>query len=54
MFLNRLEHESIYVRDGTKINANNVIVVYKRNPDQSVERRIIKGPVVFIPEAEEW
>ncbi|XP_013415569.1 uncharacterized protein LOC106177368 [Lingula anatina] len=54
MFCNPLEHESIYVRDGTQIDANHVVVVYKKRSDQVVERRVIDGPTVFMPEAEEW
>lgn len=54
MFCNPLLHESIQVKDAKKIDANHMIVVYKRLKDSDVQRRIIQGPTVFVPEAEEW
>lgn len=51
---NPLLYESIQLRDATKIDANHLIVVYKRLKDNDVQRRIIQGPTVFVPEAEEW
>ena len=54
MFCNPLENQSISIQKATKIDANNMIVVYKKLPDHSVERRVIQGPTVFVPAAEEW
>ncbi|WAR13617.1 hypothetical protein MAR_027797, partial [Mya arenaria] len=36
------------------LDSNHMIVVYKRLKDGDVQRRIIQGPTVFMPEAEEW
>lgn len=54
MFFNPMLHESISVVDALKLDANHMIVVYKRLKDSSVQRRILQGPTVFVPEAEEW
>ncbi len=54
MFNNPLEYQSIEVLPATKIDANHVLVVYRKLKDNHVERRIVKGPTVFMPEAEEW
>ena len=54
MFCNPLEHESIQVENAVKIDSNHLIVVYRQQVDNSVERRIIQGPTLFIPEAGEW
>ncbi|CAH1797641.1 unnamed protein product [Owenia fusiformis] len=54
MYCNILEHEHIQTFKCDKIDANHSIVVYKKLKDNSVERRIIEGPTVFMPEAEEW
>ena len=54
MFCNPLEHSSVLVQDAKKIDANHMIVVYKQLKDNSVERRILQGPQLFMPAAEEW
>lgn len=54
MFCNPLQLESIKVASAKKIDANHMIVVYKRLKDSDVQRRVIQGPTVFVPEAEEW
>ncbi len=54
MFENPLEYQTINVLPATKIDANHQLVVYKKQKDNSVERRIVEGPTVFMPEAEEW
>lgn len=54
MFCNPLLHESIKVELAKKVDANHMMVVYKRLKDSDVQRRIIQGPTVFVPEAEEW
>ncbi|KAL4234685.1 hypothetical protein ACF0H5_006326 [Mactra antiquata] len=54
IFFNPLLHEDIAVKDALKLDANHLIVVYKRLKDDSVERKIIQGPTVFVPDAEEW
>ena len=54
MFCNPLEIKSINVKDATRLDSNQMIVVYKRVKAGSVERRVLKGPAIFVPEAEEW
>ncbi|XP_060083490.1 uncharacterized protein LOC132562749 [Ylistrum balloti] len=54
VFHNTMMYDSIEIKDATKIDANHLIVVYKRLKDNDVQRRIIQGPTVFVPEAEEW
>ena len=53
MFWNRLEVESIVVKDAIKLDSNHLLVVYRQEEGQ-IERRIVQGPVVFVPTAHEW
>ena len=53
MFRNKLEVDSITVRDVAKLSANEMVVVYKQL-EGKIERRIVKGPTIFIPNAHEW
>ena len=52
-FLNPLEVESISVRSAIKLDANHSLVVYKQQ-DEHIERRIVSGPIVFVPGPQEW
>ncbi|XP_048752374.2 uncharacterized protein LOC125663964 [Ostrea edulis] len=54
VFNNPLLYDSVTVKESTKIDANHLIVVYKRLKESDVQRRIVQGPTVFVPEAEEW
>ena len=54
IFFNPMLHENIQTLDALKLDANHMVVVYKRMKDTTVQRRIIQGPTVFVPEAEEW
>lgn len=54
MFFNPMLHENIQTLDALKLDANHMVVVYKRVKDDAVQRKIIQGPTVFVPEAEEW
>ena len=53
MFQNRLEVDSVEVKFVTKLDANQLTVVYKQL-EGKIERRIVKGPTIFIPTAHEW
>ena len=53
MFHNRLEVESIAVRNAVKLDANHMLVVYKQESGH-IERRVVEGPTIFIPSAHEW
>ena len=54
VFFNPMVHDQINVVDALKLDANHMVVVYNRMKDGTVQRRIIQGPTVFVPEAEEW
>jgi hypothetical protein len=55
MFLNPLQIESAEVKPSHSLNANEVLVVYKRDRgDHIVQRRIQYGPTIFTPSADEW
>ena len=53
MFMNRLEVDSIIVRNAIKLDANHLVVVYKQQ-EGHIERRIVQGPTIFVPDAHEW
>jgi len=53
IFLNTLELESIAVRNAIPLDANHLLVVYKQE-EGHIERRIIQGPTIFVPNAFEW
>ena len=53
MFHNRLEVESIYVKNAVKLDGNHLLVVYKQEAGH-IERRVVEGPTIFIPSAHEW
>lgn len=53
MFHNPLELNSLEVKEAIRIDSQNVVVVYK-NTGTDVIRRIVEGPTVFIPNADEW
>ena len=52
-FLNPLEVESIVVRNAIKLDANHSLVIYKQS-EEHIERRIVSGPIVFVPGPQEW
>ena len=53
MYMNRLEVDSILVNNAVKLDANHMLVVYKQL-EGIIERRIVQGPTIFVPEAHEW
>lgn len=48
-----VEHLEIKVEFATKVDANEALVVYRQTAE-GVERRLIRGPDLFVPMAEEW
>ncbi|KAL5020118.1 hypothetical protein ScPMuIL_003010 [Solemya velum] len=54
LFFNPLMYDRVHVQEAIKIDANHMIVVYRSLKKGEVQRRIIQGPAVFVPEAEEW
>ena len=41
------------MRSAIKLDANHSLVVYKQN-EEHIERRIVSGPIVFVPGPQEW
>ncbi|KAK7481742.1 hypothetical protein BaRGS_00017689 [Batillaria attramentaria] len=54
LFNNPLLYEYVRVQKAIRLDAHILIVIYKRLSNGNVERRIVEGPAVVIPEAEEW
>jgi hypothetical protein len=48
-----VEHLKITVADAIALDANESLVVYRQQTGQ-VQRRIVRGPELFIPNAQEW
>jgi len=54
-WFNRLEHETISVENGYKLNSSQVIIVYNQDAtNNQVTRKLVEGPCLFIPESNEW
>ncbi len=47
-------HESITVKDATPVDAHQALVIYRREEDANVSRRVLRGPAQYVPEANEW
>lgn len=48
------EHESITVEAATPVDAHQALVIYRREEDERVSRRVLHGPAQYVPEANEW
>lgn len=48
-----VRHREISVQKALAVNANEAVVVYRQEPDR-VSRRIVRGPDLYVPEANEW
>ncbi|GFS26910.1 POU domain protein [Elysia marginata] len=53
-FNDPLKYRGCVKQEAQCIDGNHVLVVYRRLKGGQAERRIIQGPAVFIPGAEEW
>src|SRR4051794_14472829 len=53
VWLNPVEHASVRVEKAVGLDGNEAIVVYAQGPDR-VSRRIVRGPGLFMPAANEW
>ncbi|XP_065840952.1 uncharacterized protein [Oscarella lobularis] len=53
-FLHPLEIVSIEVKPAVVLDANEVLVVYRKVESGKVERRLQHGPTQFVPSAEDW
>lgn len=52
-WLDDVEHLKISIADAVPLDANEALVVY-RQQEGKVQRRIVRGPELFVPEAQEW
>ena len=48
-----VKHLEIKVEAATKIDANEALVVYRKDGD-AVTRRVVRGPALFVPTPQEW
>jgi len=53
IWFNPLEHTAITIQNAIKIDANEALVVYRRT-EKGVQRRVVRGPELFVPMADEW
>ena len=54
LWFNPVEHDSIAVQEAETIDANDAVLVYQRQDDESVSRRVLHGPAQYMPESNEW
>ena len=55
IFLNPIIHKQIQCRDGIALDASSAVVVYKQVAESNeVEQRVVYGPTLFLPTADEW
>ncbi len=54
LWFNPVEHESITVEPAVPIDAHEVLVVYQRQEDDLVTRRVLTGPAQYVPQENEW
>lgn len=47
-------HEQIGVLDLTPLDANEAVVIYARGEEGAVNRRVLRGPALYMPEPNEW
>ncbi len=48
-----VEHKTIEVKEALPLDSHEALVVYRRN-NGDVERRVERGPALFVPQQEEW
>ena len=54
MWWNPVEHESVEVHPLVEIDANEAVLVYRRLPNEEVERQVLQGPAQYMPASNEW
>jgi hypothetical protein len=54
IWFNPVEHESITTEEATPVDAHQALVIYRRDADEHVTRRVLYGPALYVPEANEW
>lgn len=54
IWLDPVEHEEINTEDSIPVDAHQALVVYRRQADEGVTRKVLYGPAQYVPEANEW
>ena len=55
IFFNPVVHQRVECREGIALDASSAVVVYKQiSESREVEQRVVYGPTLFIPTADEW
>jgi hypothetical protein len=54
LWFNPAEHQAITVENAIPIDAHEALVVYQRQENEAVTRRVLKGPAQYVPQAGEW
>jgi hypothetical protein len=54
IWFNPVEHQSITTEEATPVDAHQALVIYRRDADEQVTRRVLYGPALYVPEANEW
>jgi len=52
-WMDPVEHSAIGIADAIELDANEALVVYRQAGDK-VDRRIVRGPKMFVPGSQEW
>ncbi|MCU0879263.1 MAG: hypothetical protein MUF06_15880 [Pirellulaceae bacterium] len=54
LWFDPVEHLAITVEESLPIDAHEALVVYQRQKNEVVARRILRGPAQYVPQADEW
>jgi hypothetical protein len=54
LWFNPVEHAAITVETALAVDAHEALVIYLRQDDGAVVRRILRGPAQYVPLANEW
>src|SRR5262245_28134596 len=54
VWMDPVEHAAVEVAEALTLDANEALVVYRQGENGKVDRRIVRGPEMFVPGAQEW
>lgn len=54
LWFHPVEHEAITVEPAVPIDAHEALVIYQRQADDLVTRRVLTGPAQYVPQEDEW
>jgi hypothetical protein len=54
LWFNPVEHLAITVENSLAVDAHESLVIYARQDEGTVARRILRGPAQYVPQANEW